>query len=351
VVDRINSPDSNDLAIIRQMGDVQKALPQLGVPGPGPVRASQLRVALLTGERLSESMRGSCTSLYVPKDLSDSWLRKAQPHLLLAEADAKGIHGIDQEALTRITGSFAAAQIPSALWVTEGGGAAILAGILESFDHVFAGDPRIAESLMAATATRPIVLPHAAAAGGVQGGPARGEGVAYVGGYPKRWALRTRELADAVLKASMPLGLRILIRTEEEIESLPLKFRPFVRWAKTPADLTADLRESRVLVDFEPEVPLPATIFDGLATGLLVIAPRNYTVMRVLPRLVSYPGTPEDAVKRIAWSSERGLEQNDLAQAGRAGVLHAHTYSHRIATIASAFGVQVMPDPPVPTHQ
>jgi hypothetical protein len=308
---------------------------------------SQLRVGLLAGDRLGASLREACVSLPVPEDFSLSWLREARPQLLLVELDGPSAHDVDWGRLELLVGSSRAEEVPSAIWVTSrDGGDALPMKVLASFDRVFASEPAIAESLMDRIAHRPVVLPHAATSASVKNGRLAGAGIAYIGGYPERWAPRTKQFAESLLEASEAFGLTILARSEEEISGLPHRFRPLVRWSETSDEMVAGLQKNRVLVDFEPEVGLPQGIFDGLAFGMLVVAPRNYTVMRVLPRIVSYPKLPEDACERIAWCVHAGSEQDELALVGRKAVRNAHTYNHRIATLASALGLCVLPDPP-----
>jgi hypothetical protein len=309
---------------------------------------AELRVALVAGPRVAESLRDACLGHQLTPDWSTEGLRQIRPHLLLIEAEGlrTGTGGPwTNDELCDLLEAARAEAIPSAVWVTDRELAERLPHrVLERADRVFAPDPATVELLSHKTTIRPAVLPHAAAAAAIRGGRRPAGGIAYVGGYSRRWSPDARRFVEDFLDLARPFGIRVVARTKAEARALPRRYRRLVHRSENGAVAAPDEPNFRVLVDFEPDGGVARAVFDALAAGVHVIAPRNHVAVRLLPKLTYIRRSVEDVAARAAWSMRGGSEQDDLADAGRRAVLNAHTYEHRLATIAASLGYPVMPD-------
>jgi hypothetical protein len=195
--------------------------------------------------------------------------------------------------------------------------------LLGRVDRVFAPDTVIAASLADRLPRRPIVVPHAASKSALSGGLPAGAGVAFSDGYGGRAPEGSEAYVEALLEAARPLGLRTLT-------------------PNAPERAAVTLGECGALLHYGPAEGMPRAVFDALGAGLHVVAPGNHLGLRVVPGLVAHARAPEKVEAELR--SAMGTAESEVSRRliRRAAISRAHTYPHRIATIASAFGFSVL---------
>jgi hypothetical protein len=87
----------------------------------------------------------------------------------------------------------------------------------------------------------------------------------------------------------------------------------------------------------------PAVAFDAVAIGTPVIVPPGLGISLTLPRMTGTAAKADVARQLIETALRTGEVVPERREAGRISVRNEHTYCHRLATIASALGVAVVP--------
>ena len=159
---------------------------------------------------------------------------------------------------------------------------------------------------------------------------------------------RFREELEAILDVAADHGL-VIFRSERagSNDALPERFSSFVRPISSAAEAVEAFADSRMVVGFDPanigRLVVPQLTLEALAAGSVVIAPNHAGIRRMFRYSALVTKDQEEAkegMERVLGSEDEWSEMSDLA---RKAILHAHTYSHRLATIASAAGLRVVP--------
>jgi len=224
--------------------------------------------------------------------------------------------------------------------------------LLRGVEHLFVVDPEAVEPLTEQLeGRRPMRLPLAAqmVPDEVPGFGDRANDVAFVGAWPAGFEGRFEGELESILDAAADHRL-VILRTERGMtpDALPERFASFVRSVPSTAELADAFTYSRIVVGFDPanmgRSAVPQVSFDAPAAGSVLVAP-NHSGTRSLFR---YTGlfakdceAARDEMRRVLGSEE---EWTEMSEAGRRAILHAHTYSNRLATIASSAGFRVVPD-------
>jgi hypothetical protein len=88
---------------------------------------------------------------------------------------------------------------------------------------------------------------------------------------------------------------------------------------------------------------VPQLAFEALAAGSVLVVPNHRGTRRLLRYAAIVVTTRDEAeatMKKLLRDEEEWLEASKL---GQTVIRHAHTYSHRLATVASAAGFKVVP--------
>jgi Glycosyl transferases group 1 len=287
-------------------------------------------------------------------------LESRPPHNLLVESSAAHDWGADD-------GDGEVGRVRQLLdWSEEHGGVATAfwettpapritapASLLERFRHLFVADPEavapLAEKL---GGRRPMQLPLAAQVipESVRGFTARDHPVAFFAARPDRVdGKRQREL-EIVLDAAARHQLAILEREGKREEPLPDRLARFSTLAASNRAAIESLQNSRIAIGVDPRneaaLMVPQLVFDALAAGTVVLVP-NY--MRGVITLFRYTAvstkTGDEAEEEIDRLLGDRAQWSEVSTVSRSAILNAHTYPHRIATIASAAGFRLVPEP------
>jgi len=217
---------------------------------------------------------------------------------------------------------------------------------------VFVVDAEAAEPLTEKLeARRPMRLPLAAQTVPIEvpGYGDRSNQVAFVGGWPAGFKGRFKEELEAILDVAADHGL-VIFRSERDgtPDALPGRFSSFVRPMSSAAEAIEAFADSRMVVGFDPansgRSAVPQLSLDALAAGSVLVAP-NHAGTRSMFRYSSlFAKDREEAKEAIGRVLGSEKEWSEMSEVGRRAILHAHTYSHRLATIASAAGFRVVPE-------
>ncbi len=326
-----------------------------------PLSAADLHVATLAGSAHFECIGRACTAVDVLEHDWSSGSRSGPPHLLLIESSGllsqpDGVGAGADERVERAAELIAWAQqggISTALWET-----ALMpriqtpTALLRSVEHVFVVDPEAIEPLTEKLeGRRPMRLPLAAQTvpDEVPGFGDRSNDVAFAGGWPAGFKGRFEEELEAILDVAADHGL-VIFRSERggTSDALPDRFSSFVRSVPSAGEAVEAFADSRLVVGFDPanlgRLAVPQFSFDALAAGSVLVAP-NHSGSRSIFRYTGLFATNREQAKeemgRVLGSEN---EWSEMSAVGRRAIVHAHTYSHRLATIASAAGFRVVPE-------
>lgn len=305
---------------------------------PGVSTVAELRVAAMVGSRIREALAGVCSLR--------SGLGPDAPHLLLIEAT---LDGPPAGAVRALLDEAAALGVPSAVWVTDVRGVAPeLEQLLRHADAVFATDPNAGSRLGGPSAGWVIGLPDAAAHGALaaEPGPRTGRlGLVVDGGRP--WSEQTTPALEAIVRAAGDRPPDVLVCGGGVPGDLPAHLARRAAPAAGEAARIAFIGSCGALITAAPPgaSPLytPPGAFDAAALGTPVVMPASRATAITLPRIgieIPAQGDPGPLI-------DAALEAGELVPgrrlAARRAVRHEHTYGHRLATIASAVGLAVLP--------
>lgn len=210
--------------------------------------------------------------------------------------------------------------VPRAGWLRDPEiGTSVPAALLERLDGVFVTDPALAWVLEGRTGRRPVPLPEAASS----------EALAPTGPI-------TREDWIAVLPGSAGSGWAHVLRAAADAETVELP--------ADPAEGAAALRSCAALIAAPPaaasQLHVPAAVFDAVALDTPVVMPVNRGAALLLPRVVARAAGPRHAAALVTAALD-GTAAPPVP--GATVVRNAHTHGHRLATMASALGIPVLP--------
>ena len=333
------------------------------VSTPGhPQLVADLRIAALAGSPHLDCISGVCTAIDVAERDWSSGSFPGPPHVLLIESSGLRARADDEgpvadEKVERAAELIDWAEregISTALWET-----ALMRRIqtptplLRDVEHVFVVDPEAVEPLTEKReGRRPMRLPLAAQAvpTEVPGYGGRRNPVAFVGGWPAGFKGRFQEELEAILDVAAEHGL-VILRSESGAPSdaLPDRFSSFVRSVSSAAETHQAFADSRMVVAFDPansgRLAVPQVSLDALAAGSVLVAPSHTGIRSMFRYTGLFAKDREEAKEEIGRVLGSEEEWSEMSEAGRKSILHAHTYSNRLATIASAAGFQVVPEP------
>jgi hypothetical protein len=290
-----------------------------------PLSVSGLRVAAIAGPRLVDALDGECELLPLDTHPVPEWPEGSRPDLLLIDGDGLPSQedSIAVDAIGALLETCREAGVPTGAWVGEDR-VQHTSPLLSRVHRVFAPDTVVAASLADRVPQRPIVVPHAASKSSLRGELPTGAGVAYSDGYDGCPPEGSEAYVESLLEAAAPFGLQPLPADDPE------------RAAET-------LRECAALLHIGSAESLPRAAFDALGAGLHVVAPGNHLGLRVVPGLVAHGRAAEKVEAELRSAMGSAEEEVGRRQLRRAAAGHAHTYPHRIATIASALGFALLP--------
>jgi hypothetical protein len=328
--------------------------------GKAPQAVADLRVATLAGSAHFECISRACTAVDVRKQDWSSSSVPDLPHLLLIEssglrAQLGGGGPLDEEKVERAGELIAWAErhgVSTTLWETALKRRIKTPTILmRMVEHLFVADPEAGEPLTEKLkGRRPMQLPLAAqtVTAEVPVFGDRSHQVAFVARWPANFRGRFREELEAILDVAADHGL-VIFRSDRagSDDALPERFSSFVRPISSAAEAVEAFADSRMVVGFDPanigRLVVPQLTLEALAAGSVVIAPNHAGIRRMFRYSALVTKDHEEAkegIERMLGSEDEWSEMSDLA---RKAILHAHTYSHRLATIASAAGLRVVP--------
>ena len=325
-----------------------------------PASLAELRVAAVAGSEHLACIERVCTAVDVIERDWESGPEAQPPHMLLIEssglrAEPSGGGPLDQDKVERVGDLLGWARslgVPTALWETALHQRILTpTELMAKADHIFVADPEAGEALTEELdGRRPIQLPLAAQVvpKDVPGFRDRSNEVVFLGRWPDDFSGRLEKELESILDAAADHGLTVF---ESERDSgkngLPERFSSLVKPVPAASKAVEEFARSRVVVGLDPgnegRLMIPQITFEALAAGSAVIAP-NHTATRRLLRyaalIVEDRAEAAEALDRVLGSEEAWNEVSDFS---RRAVLHAHTYSHRLATIASATGLRLVP--------
>jgi GNAT superfamily N-acetyltransferase len=220
--------------------------------------------------------------------------------------------------------------------------------LLQRAQHLFVADPEAANEL---GDRRPLQLPLAA-----QVVPAhrptyaeRRREVAFVERWPAAFSGKRRQLLEAILDVAAQNGLTVLRPEHATGSALPERFLPYVVPVASDPVAIESLADARMVIGADPSnngrLMVPQLVFDAMAAGCVVIAPNEVGIRRLFGDYFAViVRTPDDAAAAIERFLRGEEEWTEKSSAARIAILNAHTYPHRIATIASAAGFHLLPE-------
>ena len=320
---------------------------------------AELRIWVLGGEALTSSLRTACAVDRPPPEVWLERLAGERPSFVLVEAD-ESIASAGGAALVRLLEACEAAAVPRFLWFTSGPVDPFWTALCDRFDRVFAADRDLLPTLEAAGASMPGLLWPAAPTLSDAGGGPRPDPLVWLGGWRREWPEHWRERLAAVLEAAGDRGLRIA--PVESLDGLPAGLRPHVDDVVARGTEAAALRRARVAVAADPTIGAPGycspSIFAAAAHGAAVVTPHGFTVNFEFAIAEWRRPRPLEAIAQVRDAGSAGLEidrllgderlRRDVVAHTRRILANNHTASHRVATLASATGLRLIPDAPDP---
>lgn len=333
-----------------------------GHPVGGLVTLSDFRLAVLAARPHFECLQRTCRAVDVSKENWGAGREVHPPHLLLIEAGGLRRHRggtgpIADEKVERAQELIAwceSENVPTALWETSlQRRIDTPTTLMARVGRVFVADPDatapLAEEL---GGQRPAQLPLAAQVvpDASPGFDEREIEIAFLGHWAAWFKGPQREQLEMILEVARQHGLVVFHREEaREDYQLPDSLSPFLRTVPTDRNATEQFRNSRLVIAHDPRnhgrLMIPQVTFDALASGAVVIAPNNLGMRRVVGHIVLRLETRDEAEKEIEGMLGDGKEWAKQSKRSRTATLNAHTYANRVATIASAAGYRLLPEP------
>lgn len=334
-----------------------------GSSAAGPERLPDLRLAVIASRSHLGAIARTCLAVGVESEDWDSAPGRELPHLLLIESSglrqhASGTGAVAAEKVERALELVAWCDrtgVPTALWETRlTRRLDTPAELLDAVGHLFVADPEavraVAEQL---GGRRPVLLPLAAQVvpDSVPGFEQRTKQVVFLGRWAEWFSGGRREELEFILDAARERGLVIYQREGETREEYRLPERFCSCLVTVPAECQAieAFRDSRIVVGFDPRnygrLMVPQIAFDATAAGAVVITPNHLAIRRLLGNMAVMIKTSEEAEVEVERYLGDEAEWRQASRRARNATLHAHVYSNRLATIASAIGYRLLPEP------
>jgi hypothetical protein len=328
------------------------------VTPPDTIR--ELRVAAIAGTPHYRSMRRVCSVVDV---LDQDWSagpESGPPHLLLIETSglrrrrAGGGSVLDEkiERALELVDWAEAEGVPTALWETA------LATRIETplalarkVSHLFVADPEAVLILMdRLDGRRPMQLPLAAqnVPPETLGFNEREREVGFLARWPAGFAGSECSELEAILDAASERDL-VIFQREPDIgaDDLPERFSSFVEPVPSTTDAIESLQRSRIVIGFDPRnygrLMVPQVCFEALAAGCALIAPWYRGSKLLFPHVSFTAKTRDKAAATMEQLLGNESEWAEVSDRGRKAIVHAHRYAHRLATVASAVGLRLLP--------
>jgi hypothetical protein len=281
------------------------------------------------------------------------------PHLVLIESSglrkrSDGSGPLSDEKVERaagLVGWCARVGIPSILCETSPRREIATPGsLLRKVDHLFVADPDAVARLGERLGGLPMQLPLAAQSF-PEDSPAlqeRDHPVGFLARWQSDFAGRLRGELDQILAAAEDHGL-IIFRPEQDGDDQELSehLRAVVTPVGSANEAIASFGNCRVVVAFDPSnrsrLMVPQLVFDALASGSATLIPNHPGTRRLLRDAATVATTREQADAALETLMRDEREWITASRLGRTVIQHAHTYSHRLATMASAAGFRVVP--------
>jgi Glycosyl transferases group 1 len=323
-------------------------------------RLDGLEIWLVGGEELAAATASACgITALSPLDAPAAWPRERRPDFLLVEGRERLGEGWAGEGLASLLALCERLGIPRLLWITESPFDPALLPLCPRFTRVFSSDRDHGHELRAAGAREPSLLwPGTAlpvATGEANGPGSRPDPIVWLGGWRDEWPAAWQERLLAILEAARPLGLRIA--DPNAAAALPGELKRCVDPAP-PASAQSALRRARVTIAADPASSAPhiapRAAFDAIACGSAVVTPHAFATPFDFSEGRREEGTWRELVPVVAdgETAERELRalledeprrESAVRRCARI-VANNHTHTHRIATLASAAGVKVVPE-------
>jgi hypothetical protein len=323
-----------------------------------PQTVSELRVAVLAADPHLARVRLACRALDLGEH--DSETRSGpDPHLALIESSglrqrSDGSGPLSEEKAERaveLVGWCEGRGIPSILWETSPRREiATPRSLLRSADHLFVADPDAVARLGERLGRAPMQLPLAVQSF-PEDSPALGErdhAVGFLARWPSKFSGRLRGELDEILAAAEGHGL-IIFQPEQEGDETGLSehLRALVTPVRSAEEAIASFRNCRVVVAFDPcnrsRMMVPQLAFEALGSGSATLIPNHPGTRRLLRHAAAVATTRGQADAALETLLRDEKEWITASRLGRRVIQHAHTYSHRLATVASAAGFRVVP--------
>ena len=338
---------------------------RLNRPGPtdteAPRTLAELRVAVVAGSAHLDSIRRVCSAVDV---IEQDWSSSGQmgpPHVLLIESSGlrrrpSGGRQLADDKVERAAELIAWAEregASTALWETALSRRIMTPTMLTRMvGNVFVADPEAVEVLTERLGgRRPLQLPLAAqiVPEKAPGFPDRAHKIIFLGRWPAGFSGRLKEELEAILDAAAEHGLVVLQSERDSGKTgLPERFSPFVKPVASAAEAVEAFADSRVVIGFDPgnngRLFVQQVTLEALAAGSAVVVPNHAGTRRMFrysALVVKDREEADEQIQRVLGSEDDWNEVSDLA---RRAIRHAHTYSHRLATVASAARFRLVPE-------
>lgn len=330
---------------------------------PAPRSPRDLRPWLVGDGALARGLSAACQATVLhPAD----WARQAAsgdpPAFLVVEGSA-ACAATWGNGLDRLLERCASSSIPTLLWLSTSPIGGYWRDRCARFDRVFSTDRAHRLELEALGVRMPSTLWPATAMPVETPDPARASErphpVVWLGGWRAEWPAAWRQRLAAVLGGAAERGLRIV--ESGDLGDLPEELRPLIAegGAEDPEEV---LSRAAVVIATDPEVgsatACPAVAFDAAACGAAVVTPHDFSSDMHFAIAELKDGRPRHLIQSVHDAGGTQAEIDRLLADGRlrgevtahtARILaNNHTYSHRLATLASAVGYRLVPDAGLP---
>lgn len=332
-------------------------------PAPAPRSPRDLRPWLAGDGILVRGLGAACqaTALH-PADWAQQAASVDPPAFLLVEGSA-ACATTWREELDRLLERCDESSIPTLLWLSTSPIGGYWRDRCARFGRVFSTDRTHRLELEALGVGMPSTLWPATALPIEVPDPERLSErpypVVWPGGWRAEWPAAWRQRLAAVLRGAAECGLRIV--ESGDLGDLPQELRPLI--VKGDGESPEEVfRRTAVVIATDPEIgsatACPAVAFDAAACGAAVLTAHDFSSDMHFAIAELKDGGPRHLIQSVHDADGTRAEIDRLLADGRlrgevtahtARILaNNHTYSHRLATLASALGYRLVPDAGLP---
>jgi hypothetical protein len=331
-------------------------------PRPAVHRPLGLTVAFVGSDRLATLLAPSCEAVLPVSQEWKSVTPPALPDLLLVETPGEDeLSPWSREALTDPDGPLAELLalcrqngVPSALWATlDHASIAPFLGLAPLFDERYIADPESATVVARAVPDRPPpgVLPWAMQPA-IHAPPSAGQRdhrPLYLGGWRSDWPDTSQRVLRTLLDAALPHGLRIAVPAGVAA-AFPAEYAGAVEEAGVDVAREVELMQrAPVVIAFDRAIEartfVPRIAFEAVACGAAVIGRPNWGMSHYLGDTTARAAGSAEAEEQYALLLSDEAARLERVRTGQGFLALAHTYDHRLATIASGLGRRLVPEP------